>query len=83
MPRLTLAWRLARREFDHGLVGFRVFLTCLALGVAAIAGVGSTAKALLRGLEDNGRAILGEGGFSEAEIEALAARGVLVERRRR
>ncbi len=59
MPRLTLAWRLARREFDHGLVGFRVFLICLALGVAAIAGVGSTAKALLRGLEDNGRAILG------------------------
>lgn len=59
MPKLALAWRLARRELDHGLVGFRVFLICLALGVAAIAGVGSTAQALLRGLEDNGRAILG------------------------
>ncbi len=59
MPKLALAWRLARRELDHGLIGFRVFLICLALGVAAIAGVGSTANALLRGLEDNGRAILG------------------------
>ena len=31
-----LAWRLARRELRGGVAGFRVFLACLTLGVAAI-----------------------------------------------
>ena len=35
------ALRLARRELRGGLRGFRIFLACLALGVAAIAAVGS------------------------------------------
>ena len=56
---LGLALRLARREFRSGLVGFRVFLACLTLGVAAIAGVGSVSESLLEGLRQNGRAILG------------------------
>ena len=56
---LGLALRLARREFRSGLVGFRVFLACLTLGVAAIAGVGSVSESLLEGLRANGRAILG------------------------
>lgn len=54
-----LAWRLARRELRGGLAGFRVFLACLALGVAAIAGVGSFASAILEGMRIEGRAILG------------------------
>ena len=58
-PGLGLALRLARREFRSGLVGFRVFLGCLTLGVAAIAGVGSVAETMLDGLRANGREILG------------------------
>ena len=58
-PGLSLALTLARREFRSGLVGFRVFLACLTLGVAAIAGVGSVSNALLEGLKANGREILG------------------------
>ena len=55
----TLAARLARRELSRGLKGFRVFITCLALGVAAIAGVGSVSAALTRGLAEGGQEILG------------------------
>ena len=36
---LSLAFRLALREMRGGLKGFRVFLACLALGVAAVAAV--------------------------------------------
>ena len=53
------AWTLARRELRGGLKGFRVFLACLILGVAAIASVGSLRSAIVQGLEDNGKAILG------------------------
>ena len=56
---LPLPFRIAARELRGGLRGFRVFLACLALGVAAIAGVGSLSEALLKGLQDNGRALLG------------------------
>ena len=38
---LSVSARFARRELRGGLRGFRIFLACLALGVAAIAGVGS------------------------------------------
>ncbi len=37
MTTLALAWRLAGRELRGGLKGFRIFLACLALGVATIA----------------------------------------------
>lgn len=56
---LALAWRLARRELRGGLGGFRILLICLALGVAAIAGVGSVRAAIEAGLAREGRAILG------------------------
>ncbi|HVJ52780.1 MAG TPA: FtsX-like permease family protein [Aliidongia sp.] len=56
---LPLAWRLARRELRGGLRGFRIFLACLAIGVGAIAGVGSVAAALIGGLHQDARAILG------------------------
>ena len=54
-----LAARLARRELRAGLGGFRIFLACLLLGVAAIAVVGSVSQALVKGLERDGRALLG------------------------
>ena len=37
---MNIAWRIAQRELRGGLKGFRIFLACLALGVAAIAAVG-------------------------------------------
>src|SRR4051812_49257253 len=49
----------ALRELRGGLRGFYVFISCIALGVAAIAGVGSTAASLIDGLAREGRVILG------------------------
>jgi putative ABC transport system permease protein len=57
--RFFLALRLARRELRGGLTGFRVFLACLALGVAAISGVGSVSEAMMAGLRADGRVLLG------------------------
>ncbi|MBM3485852.1 MAG: FtsX-like permease family protein [Alphaproteobacteria bacterium] len=55
----ALAWTIARRELRGGAKGFRIFLACLALGVAAIAAVGSIAAAIGRGLESQGQSLLG------------------------
>ncbi len=54
-----LAWRFAWREARNGLRGFRVFVACLALGVFAIAAVGSLSSSIVDGLEQNARAIMG------------------------
>ncbi|WP_373087132.1 ABC transporter permease [Sneathiella sp.] len=56
---LALAARFARRELRGGLKGFRVFLACLVLGVAAIAGVGTLSSSITTGLRENGQVILG------------------------
>ncbi len=56
---LPPALRFAIRELRGARRGFFVFLACLALGVMAIAGVGSFARALTDGLAREGRAILG------------------------
>ena len=56
---LALAARFARREMRGGLRGFRLFLACLALGVAAIAAVGSVRAAIEAGLAREGAALLG------------------------
>lgn len=56
---LALAWRIARREMRTGLKGFRVFLACLALGVAAIAAVGSLSQSVKAGLMADARVLLG------------------------
>ena len=53
------AWTFARRELRGGLRGFRIFLACLALGVAAIAAVGTVRAAIQAGLAENGAALLG------------------------
>jgi putative ABC transport system permease protein len=56
---MRLALRFARRELRSGVAGFRIFLACLALGVAAIAAAGSTAEAFRQGLASQAREILG------------------------
>ena len=57
--RSPLAWRYAARELRAGVRGFRVFLACLALGVAAIAASGSVAQAFREGLAAQAGEILG------------------------
>src|SRR5262249_29188394 len=56
---MSLAVRLARREMRSGLGGFRLFIACLALGVAAIAGILSFSRAVEEGLRADARDILG------------------------
>jgi putative ABC transport system permease protein len=80
---IALAWRLARRELRAGLAGFRIFFACLALGVAAIAGVQSLSDAILTGLAEQGRTLLGgdvgvhlvHRPANKAELDYLNARG--------
>lgn len=62
---LKIAIRFAARELRGGLAGFRVFLACLALGVAAIAAVGTVRAGIEAGLEKEGAALLG----GDAEVE--------------
>jgi len=81
----SLALRYALRELRGGLRGFYVFIACIALGVMAIAGVGSVAASLSEGLEREGRTLLGgDVAFSLIQREAkpeetafLRARGQL------
>ena len=56
---MPIALRLAWRELRGGLRGFGVFVACIALGVLAIAGVGSVARSLTDGLAAAGSVILG------------------------
>ncbi len=78
-----LTLRLALRELRGGLRGFYVFIACIALGVLAIAAVGSFAQSLADGLSRQGRMILGgDVAFSLIQREAtpgertfLAAKG--------
>ncbi|WP_333714952.1 ABC transporter permease [Yoonia sp.] len=62
---LRIATRFAFRELRGGLRGFRVFLACLALGVAAIAAVGTVRAGIEAGLKRDGAALLG----GDAEVE--------------
>src|SRR6478672_3084188 len=55
----SLALRYALRELRGGLRGFYVFIACIALGVMAIAGVGSVSASLSDGLAREGRTLLG------------------------
>jgi putative ABC transport system permease protein len=64
-PDLWLAY--AWRDLRSGLQGFWIFLTCLALGTAAIAIVGSLGAAIDRGLIEQGQPLLG-GDFEVALI---------------
>ena len=84
---MPLILRLALRDLRGGLRGFGIFLACIALGVAAITGVGSVSHALSDGLARQGRTIVGgDASFNLIQREAtpqevafLAARGALSE----
>src|ERR1700687_635034 len=66
-----LPLRFALRELRGGLRGFYVFIACIALGVMAIAGVGSVAASLSEGLAREGRTLLGgDVAFSLVQREA-------------
>ena len=66
-----VALRFALRELRGGLRGFYVFIACIALGVMAIAGVGSVAASLSDGLSREGRTLLGgDVAFSLIQREA-------------
>lgn len=56
---LGTAFRIALRELRGGLAGFRVLMLCLALGVTAIAAVGSVRAAIEAGLRTEANALLG------------------------
>src|ERR1700742_805256 len=63
----SLAMRYALREMRGGYV----FIACIALGVLAIAGVGSVAASLSDGLAREGRTLLGgDVAFSLQQREA-------------
>lgn len=79
-PDLGNAARIAGRELRSGLRarlrGFWVFLICLALGVAAIAAVGSVRDSIQGGLAREGAAILG----GDAEVRLTYRRTTPEER---
>ena len=82
----SIAFRFALRELRGGVRGFRIFLACLALGVAAIAAASSTAEAFRQGLASQAREILGgdvsisvqQRSFTGAERAAFARAGRVV-----
>ncbi|MEM6490429.1 MAG: ABC transporter permease, partial [Pseudomonadota bacterium] len=84
--RWGLAARLAGRELRAGLGGFRIFIASLALGVGAIAAVGSVSSAVTGGLAGDARELLGADlqlervyqPMEAAEREWLTDRGLLV-----
>ena len=59
LPPLRAAWRFGWRDLRGGLRGFGVFIAAIALGVAAISGVGSVAASLNDGIAAAGQIILG------------------------
>ena len=65
-----MSWRvsakIARLELRGGLSGFRILIACLALGVAAIAAVGTVRSGIQAGLVSKGAELLG--GDAEAEF---------------
>ncbi|MET0293407.1 MAG: ABC transporter permease, partial [Phenylobacterium sp.] len=80
---IPLSLRFAARELRSGVKGFRIFLACLALGVAAIAAASSTAQAFRNGLASQAREILGgdiavsiqQRAFTDAEKAVFARQG--------
>lgn len=55
----ALPLRFALREMRFGLSGFLIFIACIALGVAAIGGVNSVARAISAGVANQGQTLLG------------------------
>ncbi len=67
-----LALVLALRDLRGGLSGFTVFITCIAIGVAAIVAVSSLSRGLTEGLAREGRVILG-GDLSYSFLQRAAS----------
>ncbi|MEM7197628.1 MAG: FtsX-like permease family protein, partial [Pseudomonadota bacterium] len=55
----SLAWLFCLRELRGGIRGFRIFLLCLIMGVAAIAAVGALSESIEQGLQRDSRQLLG------------------------
>jgi putative ABC transport system permease protein len=70
--RLLSVLRFAWRDLRGGLRGFGVFIACIALGVMAIAGVGSVAASLADGIAGAGQTLLG-GDLSFALVQRQAS----------
>ncbi|WLR97218.1 ABC transporter permease [Shinella sumterensis] len=58
LKQFPLALRLALREMRGGLKGFYIFLACIALGTAAIAGVNSVSSAITQAIASQGQSLL-------------------------
>ncbi|MGA8950594.1 MAG: ABC transporter permease, partial [Xanthobacteraceae bacterium] len=79
---LRFAPRFIWRDLRGGLRGFGVFIACIALGVMAIAGVGSVAASLNDGIGSAGRVILGgDLAFSLIQREANDAERAFLDSR--
>ena len=57
--KLPLALSIALRELRAGAGGLTVFVLCIALGVAAVAAIGSLAAAFDKALAQQGRMLIG------------------------
>lgn len=57
--RFSLWLLYAKRNLRSGLKGFWIFLSCLTLGVSAIAIIGSLAASVQQGLDEQGQPLLG------------------------
>jgi putative ABC transport system permease protein len=83
--RIAALVRFALRDLRGGFEGLRIFLACIAIGVAAIVAVNSLARSLDDGLARDGRTLLGgDAAFSLIHQELspeergfFAARGAL------
>lgn len=81
----AVAIRFALRELRGGIKGFRIFLACLALGVAAIAGAGSLNDSVKAGIDADAQPLLGGDlqarmnyrAANELEMAALAEAGTV------
>jgi len=84
---LKLAIRFSLREMRGGLSGFLIFITCIALGVAAIGGVNSVARSITAGVSEEGQSLLGgdmrfelnQRVATDAEREFLQSLGTVAE----
>lgn len=76
MSDLAIAFQFARRELRGGLRGFGIFLACLTLGVAIIAGVGSLSSAIVAGLEAEGQTLLGADVALRVNHQPASAEGI-------
>jgi putative ABC transport system permease protein len=82
---LKLWFRYALRNLRSGLRGFWIFLTCLTLGTAAIAIIGSLGAAVDRGLTEQGQPLMGgdvefsliQRQATEAELAYMAELGTV------